>query len=298
MRYGALIAVFLAVGCSKADGQPVRVTLADGQTMSGEVQTETLRLVGALGTLDIPFADVGEVVPVQSGALGASNGYVTVWLRNGTELVGRWENPELAVGIEAGGEVVAANLPMDRLMRFQTRAGELWPAGEAYRVRTVSGDDLIVDASQSKVVLENELGTFSPYLAECRSVHTTGISGQWKVDLLNGTTLIGTVAENQILFAMPLGPDHVAVPLEQLTWMERVSFGTPVGLLDEVPSPPRVQQSPNWFGSVPAVGGDDRNAIPEMAAPTPTVTRPMEQRADWFDSSGLRAAKERQVQTN
>ena len=43
--------------------------------------------------------DVGEVVPVEGDELAASGGYVNVWLRNGSELTGRWADPELDMAL-------------------------------------------------------------------------------------------------------------------------------------------------------------------------------------------------------
>lgn len=127
MRWSILVAI-VAVSCGSEDGgRPVRASLSDGQVMSGEVRTDVLRLSGDLGTLEIPLGDIGEVVPTEGAQLGTANGNVTVWLRDGSELVGRWADPELTVGIDVGGKTVDVKLPMDALTRFQTRAGPIPP---------------------------------------------------------------------------------------------------------------------------------------------------------------------------
>ena len=94
------------IASAKNKAAPVRAALQDGQVLFGELRTETLVLDGELGRLKIPLADVGEVIPVEGGQLGDSQGHVRVWLRNGSELVGRWDDPDLAVAIRVGKETI------------------------------------------------------------------------------------------------------------------------------------------------------------------------------------------------
>jgi hypothetical protein len=164
--------------------------------------------------------------------------------------------------------VVAVDLPMDGLARLQTEAGESWPDDLVYRVHTTHGDDFLVDADASRLVLENELGTFAPFLSECRSARPIGDpTGDWRIELVNGSVLIGPLADDAIVFAMPLGPDSVTVPLDTFISMERQDWGAP-------PTPattPPVQASPVEHS--PARGSGS---------------------ADWFDNSRLRQVKEDQ----
>jgi hypothetical protein len=209
-------------GCGTPDDASVRVTLADGQVLYGPLKTAALSLEGGIGTLEIPLSDIGEVVPVEGGQLEDSDGYVHVWLRNGSELAGRWQDPELAMGIAVGGEDVKIELPTGDLQRLQTHGGEVWPDQAVYRVQTTHGDDFLVDAEASRLVLTNDLGTFSPYLSECRSARPVAdAAGEWIVELETGTVLRGDLVDDELTLALPMGPGEVVVPLAVLTSMEQ-----------------------------------------------------------------------------
>ncbi len=211
-----------ASGCGGGPDASVRATLSDGQVLYGSLRTATLSLEGGMGTLEIPLADVGEVIPVEGGELGESDGYVNIWLRNGSELAGQWHDPELAVAILVGGEEVKVDLPAGDLARMQTQGGEVWPDSAVYRVSTSHGDDFLVDADASQLVLTNDLGTFSPYLSECRSARPLGdADGEWRVELETGTVLVGKLADDELTLALPMGPGEVTVPLAILVAMEQ-----------------------------------------------------------------------------
>jgi len=221
----ALAAAGMLASCGGGDEAPVKATLSDGQVMYGDLRTSVLILDGELGKLHIPLTDVGEVVPVEGDQMEASDGYVKVWLRNGSELVGRWDDPELAMNIAVGGDDVKVDLPVPDLYRLQTQGGELWPDGSVYRVRTTTGDDFLVDADESRVAIENELGKFSPYLSECRTVRPVDDpDGDWRIELETGTVLIGRPVDDALSLVMPLGPDEVTVPLAVLESMEVQSW--------------------------------------------------------------------------
>jgi hypothetical protein len=149
---------------------PVRATLDDGQVLQGDVQTEALRLVNGFGEVEVPIDDIGEIRPVEGGTLAGSGNQVSVWLRNGSELRGQWADPELDMGLSVGGDTVSVALPMEELQRFQLQGGEAMPTGFVYRVRTVWGDDFVVDGSATWLTLDNDLGSFSPALDEVRSL--------------------------------------------------------------------------------------------------------------------------------
>ncbi len=212
-----LPALALCAACASPDATPVRTVLSDGQVLVGEVRTDTLFLESALGTLPIPLDDVGEVLPVEGGALDGSGGYVTVWLRNGSELRGRWADPELEMGLVVGGQHHRVDLPVHDLVRFQMQGGELWPNGEVFRVRTHSGDDFLVDPDASRIRLTNELGTFTPFLSECASIAPG--PEQWTVVLHTGTALTGRVEGDGLRFELDLGPAEVDVPLDAIASM-------------------------------------------------------------------------------
>jgi hypothetical protein len=237
--------LFCLFGCEEQDEFPVRATLGDGQVLLGEVRTKTLHLEGAMGVVEIALVDVGEVVPVEGGLLGEAEGYVGVWLRNGSELRGRWTEPELAMEIDVGGDAVGVDLPMNELLRFQLQGGEAWPTSPVYRMRTTGGDDFLIDPERTRLVLENDLGTFSPYLAECRSVAPVDEpDGDWRIELQTGTVLIGALHDDALTLALPMGPDELTVPLEQFVSLQIENWGvapaaattpSPRGELDEMP---------------------------------------------------------------
>jgi hypothetical protein len=213
------------IAAAKKKAAPVRAALVDGQVLFGDLRTETLVLDGELGRLKIPLADVGEVLPIEGEHLGESQGYVRVWLRNGSELVGRWDDPDLAVAIKVGKDTIKVDLPVDQLQRLQTQGGELWPKGAVYRVRTSTGDDFLVDAEESRIALVNQMGTFTPRLSECRSVYPIDDpTGEWRIELHTGTTLIGNLDKDQLELSMALGPKQVTVPLAVMQSIEQQSW--------------------------------------------------------------------------
>jgi len=214
------------IGCADEALWPVRATIDDGQVLMGAIQTPELILEGGLGTLAIPWEDVGEVVPVEGDELAGSGGYVDVWLRNGSELTGRWVDAELTMDLSVGGEHIDVDVPVSQLLRLQTQGGEIWPQGVVYSVRTSHGDDFMVDPEASQIVIENDMGTFSPFLSECISASPLeDATGDWRIELISGTVLIGPLVDDTITFQLELGPDEVSVPLEALVSLERQDWG-------------------------------------------------------------------------
>jgi hypothetical protein len=264
MRWiGWITSSMVGIGCAGEQGSPIRLTLDDGQVIVGDVQTDVLALDGALGTLKVPLEDVGEVVPVEGHDLKAANGQVVVWLRNGTELRGKWADPELRLGLQLGGEQVDVDLPMSQMVRFQTPGAEAWPSDSVFRVKTTHGDDLLVDPETTRITVENALGRFSPFLSECRSLAPVGApEGDWRVELVSGTVLVGPLAHDALTFAMPLGPAHVEVPLANVVSMSWQNWGAADDYLHQRRAPE----------AAPVTVGEGRAAV-------------------WFDNSGLGSAK-------
>lgn len=263
----ALAAAVALSACSPPESTPVGVTLQDGQVLVGAITTETLHLESSLGPLAIPLDDVGVVLPADGTQISESDGEVTVWLRNGSELRGRWTEPELAVGLEVGGTTVEVELPVGDVQAFQTRGAEIWPKSEVFRIRTAAGDDFLVDLERSRIPIENELGEFAPFLSECRSaapIHDP--LGDWRVELLNGTILVGPLQAKALTFAMQMGPGQVSVPLAQLASLER----------------------DRWDLS----SSDVYEPMAAEAGPAPRKARPALSSSDgWFDYRGLDSAK-------
>lgn len=241
--------IVLWMACGQQPGSEVRTTLADGQVLVGEVRTNVLNLETALGALAIPLEDVGEVVPVEGAHLKASNQYVTVWLRNGSELRGRWAEPELALDVKAGATPVRVELPIGELTRLQTPGALDWPTDTIFRVETTHGDDLLVNAAETTVTFANELGTFSPTLKECAKLEPIGDpAGPWRVTLQTGTTLVGALQHEALELALPMGPEQVRVPITQLTRLSWQQWGAE----DQYQMPGKARSAApvaGWFSS-------------------------------------------------
>ena len=218
-----LLASLLACAPEEA-AFPVRATLDDGQILVGEAVTDTLQLEAGFGTIDVPLDDIGEVLPIEGGALASSNDHVTVWLRNGAELRGRWAEPELAMTLSVGGERVGVDLPTGKLERFQLQGGDLMPEGLVYRAHTIFGDDLLVDAERTRFGVESDLGRFAPFLSECEAI--TALEGAlWEVALVGGTVLVGAPVTDALTLTLPLGPEAVTLRLDELVSLERQDWG-------------------------------------------------------------------------
>ena len=285
--------------CSELE-TPLRATLDDGQVLMGTVTTPTLLLEGAMGTIEIPVADIGEVEPVEGGALSGSNGHVTVWLRNGSELRGRWAEPQLGMGIQAGGQVIPVDLPMDQVMRVQLMEGQVWPEGLVYRVRTTHGDDFLIDPRTTQVSITNDLGTFSPFLSECMSLTPVdGNDGDWKVVLASGTVLVGPMTHDSFDFAMPMGPDRVETPLELVAGIDRQDWSgsSDYGFMEFESAPPMSRAEP-----LQIMDGSGLMLPPRPAAAEEVDTGAYERQQlldeqveGWFDNRSMRAYKQTQM---
>lgn len=251
----------------------MRATLADGQVLMGTVRTETLRLETGFGTVDIPLEDIGEVQPVEGGSLGGSDNHVSVWLRNGSELRGAWTGPALTVGLRIDERLVDVDIPMDRLERLQLQSGDLLPAGIVHRVRTIYGDDFVVDADATWVRLDSDLGRFTPTLGEVWRLDqdTAGEPPQWRMELQTGTVLIGALAgagadPEALTMALPLGPATLAVPIDDIRSIERQDWGGYEGF-----------RSASW-------GDDPIGPAAEELEPGGEVTVPAVDSGVWFDN--------------
>jgi hypothetical protein len=137
-------------------------------------------------------------------------------------------------------------------------------------VRTTHGDDFLVDAEASRITLGNELGTFSPWLTECRRIEPLGDpTGDWRVELDTGTVLVGPLAESELVLALPMGPEEVTVPLSALASLQRGAWGVPMNGLDK--------------------DGGKKLSMPEAVEPAAAPALQGEQ--GWFRNEALRSAK-------
>jgi hypothetical protein len=218
---------------------------------------------------------------------------VDVWLRNGSELRGRWADPKLAMSIAVGGADVPVDLPMNELSRFQLQGGARWPGGPVYRMRTRTGDDFLVDPTRTRLQMKNDLGAFAPLLSECRYVAPVGDPvGPWRVELQTGTVLIGKLEDAKVTVALPMGPDAVSVPLDQFVSLRVETWGAPAVATEE-----------RTRDEAPAVSYD-APGVPYPSAVAAPATAPARKGAvsaasagddgGWFDSAPMEATKQAQ----
>jgi hypothetical protein len=266
--------LLLVAGCSTSS-TPLGVTLQDGQVMVGEVTTASLRLSGVFGEVDVPLSDVGVILPVEAATLGESHGQVTVWLRNGSEFRGKWENPELGLSVSAGGESIPVDLPTDQVQGIQLRGGEEWPDGSLYRIRTTHGDDVLVDPAETRISVKNALGTFAPFLSECARVGPIGDPrGDWRLELRSGTVLVGPLTQDHLVLALPSGPETLEVPLGELVAIDQ-QIWSGGGKSD-------------YFASTPSAA---QNAAEAQPLPPTSGRQGLGSAEGWFDNSRLKDAK-------
>jgi len=94
-RSRAVLAAFLALvlsSCGSAEPRApvVLATLTDGQVLVGELNTRAFTLATSLGTLAFDAKDAGELGPLEGGDMEQSGAAVRLWLRDGSEFVGKW----------------------------------------------------------------------------------------------------------------------------------------------------------------------------------------------------------------
>ncbi|MBX2797838.1 MAG: hypothetical protein KTR31_09225 [Myxococcales bacterium] len=278
MRPGVCWGMALWVGCGGGQQTPVGATLDDGQVLIGKVRTSALTLTGSFGDVDVPLSDVGMVLPVEGRTLKDSGRNVTVWLRNGSELKGEWSEPELSMALPMGGHEIDVGLEVDRLQALQLQGSEHWPEDGLYRVRTTWNDDFLVDPKATRVVVSNELGRFDPFLSECRAVGPiSDPTGDWRVELVTGTVLIGPLDTEEITFALPMGPDEIVVPLEALAALERGVW---------------TQHGPKEGGGVFSPVEEVMQVPNRRPRPAPSAAKPgLSSSQGWFDNTELEASK-------
>jgi hypothetical protein len=214
------------------------------------------------------------------------------------------------MGIEVGGEKVGVNLPMGDLTRFQLQGAVAWPNAPVYRLQTTWGDDVLIDPARTHLELENQLGSFSPSLAECRSAAPVGDpDGDWRIELNTGTVLVGELHGDAITVALPMGPKSYTVPLTAFQSLKLQSWTPPTPPPTRpFPTDPRLD-SLSRYGAGGEAGTQDyaeataQPVYTEEAAPArgrPTGPRTTAGRAapaaapqgQWFDAAPVDAAKD------
>lgn len=210
--------------CEAAESTPIRASLDEDQILVGGVHAGILTLDTGLGPLDIPLEDVGEVEPIEAADLGGSARHVRIWLRNGSELVGRWTDPSVTVDVPIGDVHTTVDLPMDEVTRLQLEGATAWPGPDTFRIRTAYGDDLFVDAEETLLPFDTDLGRFTPPLSAMTSaVPLDGPEGRWRITLQTGTVLVGSIGVDTLDLALPMGPERVQVALADVRHLARSS---------------------------------------------------------------------------
>lgn len=223
----SMLCCLILASCLPSDEEAsaVRVSLDAGQVLVGEVTAGALSLDSPLGTLDLPMHLIGEVEPVEGTDLAGSRDHVRVWLRDGSELVGKWAEPELDVDVEIGGETLAIGVPMQGVQRLQLSGDADFPDEGTFRVRTAFGDDVFIDAAETVLPLQTDLGELSPLLSEVATLTRQAEDADtWRVELRTGTVLVGQVATDALALELRIGLPTLDVPLDDLVSIERMTY--------------------------------------------------------------------------
>ena len=147
---------------------------------------------------------------------------VRLWLRDGSEFVGKWEKPSVSVAVEAGGAKVQIDVPINRLKRLQFQGLAQWPDGPVFRVVTGTGDDFYVDVTRSRIAFANDLGKFEPFLEEIQHIEPAdGARESWHVWFNTGTQLKAGAAQKTLDLKLMLGPESVSVPISSVMYMDK-----------------------------------------------------------------------------
>lgn len=232
------IALLLA-GCRTA-GPDVQVTLADGQVLVGRLATPTFSMKTGFGELDFDTRDAGELGLVEGETVKQSGEMVRLWLRNGSEFVGKWQKPAVEVRMSMGGDEVAIQVPIAKLKRLQFRGEAVWSRDPVFRIVTRHGDDFFVDVTRTRMKLGNEMGNFAPFLSEVARLQPQDAEKkQWRVQLGTGTVFLAALQQEQLDLRLAMGPERLKLPLEAVKQMDRQSLTTPpqqIGLLESFAS--------------------------------------------------------------
>lgn len=217
---GAFLAALVLAGCAAGDPK-VRVTLNDGQVLVGTLATRSFDLKTGFGTLSFDTAHAGELGPAEGEDLEVSGDAVRLWLRNGSEFVGKWVKPSVTVVLSVGDREVEIAAPIAKVRRLQFFGRTAWP-GTVFRIVTVAGDDFFVDVTRTRVPLKNELGAFEPFLSEIADLSPLDrTKNLWRVAFENGTVLNAEIARPSLELELDMGPEAFLLPLESVAKMER-----------------------------------------------------------------------------
>jgi hypothetical protein len=222
--------LFFAFGCTTplAKGPEVRVTLSDGQVLLGCLSTRSFALKTGLGDFDFDSSDAGELGLLEGKNVQQSKRKIRLWLRNGSEFVGYWQEPKIDLLFAVGGEERNITVPIAKLERLQFKGQAVWSQQAVFRIQTKYGDDFFVDVTRNRLAFQTEFGEIRPFLSEINSMEPLDKNNKkWRVHLSNGTVLMAHFKQRSLDLKLAMGPETIQVPLLSIKHMDRqqLSFG-------------------------------------------------------------------------
>lgn len=229
---GCVVSIAGCAGVSGASRSEVHVQLNDGQVLVGRMTTPQFSLKTAFGTMRFDADEAGELGPLEGDDMQQAGNLIRLWLRNGSEFVGGWENPVVEMALSVGGREIPVEVPIDKLERLRFRGQPVYTDRPLYRVLTRSGDDFFVDAGTSRIHFDGELGSFSPFLAEIASLEKLDSDDNlWSVRLKNGTRLHSRIQADGVALHPAMGPGEVTLSWKLVARLEPASMRAPAAPL-------------------------------------------------------------------
>ena len=224
MSRTALLLAFAAIvssGC-RSVGPEVLVTLDDGQKLVGRLTTERFALETGMGELVFDTAIAGELGPIEGDTMKQSGRMVRLWLRNGSEFVGKWKRPSVEVLLHLGEKPRTIDVPIDKLKRLQFRGDPIWSDGAVFRVVTRQGDDFFVDVTRTRLPFTSDLGEFDPFLQEIDQLQPLDETKErWRISLGSGTVFNGALRQKRLDLRLAVGPEAIVLPIEAVSRMNK-----------------------------------------------------------------------------
>lgn len=259
MRIAAFVFLATLAAC-RTPGPEVLVSLDDGQQLVGRLATKTIALQTQMGLLEFDTAVAGELGLVEGANAKASGDMIRLWLKNGSEFVGKWQRPSVQVAVTLGEEPRDIDVPIAKLQRLQFRGDAIDSGRDVFRVVTKAGDDFFVDLTRTRLAFASDLGKFSPFLHEIASLERMGDdAAKWRVRLTTGTVLLGTLDQQKLDLRLAVGPERLELPLDAVAQMDKqqldVQHAWSEGRADI-----RVQSAQGFYSNAPQKEAKERAA--------------------------------------